>query len=93
MPSSQARRRTAGEAIGLSPGARVGAHAVLGRGCQIESDARVEGAILWANCRVGQEAAVSGAIAGRHVHIGRGATVGEGALLGDKTSLTDYCKV
>jgi NDP-sugar pyrophosphorylase family protein len=81
------------DGVVVRAGARVGAHAVLGRGCQIESDARVEGAILWANCRVGQEAAVSGAIAGRHVHIGRGATVGEGALLGDKTSLTDYCKV
>jgi mannose-1-phosphate guanylyltransferase len=74
-------------------GAHVGPHAVLGRGCQIETDARVESSILWANGRVGQDAIVTGAIAGRHVHIGRGATVGDGAVLGDKTSLTDYSKV
>jgi UDP-3-O-[3-hydroxymyristoyl] glucosamine N-acyltransferase len=53
----------------------------------------VEGAILWANGRVGPEAVVGAAIGGRHVHVGRGATVAAGAVLGDKTALTDYSKV
>ena len=81
------------EGVVVRAGARVGPHSVVGRGSQIENDARVEGAILWGNCRVGQDAVVSEAIAGRHVHIGRGATVASGAVLGDKTSLTDYSKV
>jgi NDP-sugar pyrophosphorylase family protein len=74
-------------------GATVGPYTVLGRGCHVEQDARVEGAIVWANGRIGPEAAVGAAIAGRHVHVGRGATVGAGAVLGDKTSLTDFSKV
>jgi len=81
------------DGVVVRAGARIGPHSVVGRGCQIETDAKVEGAILWANCRVGEEAVVSEVIAGRHVHIGRGATVSGGAVLGDKTSLTDYCKV
>ncbi len=81
------------DGVVVRAGARIGPHSVVGRGCQIETDAKVEGAILWANCRVGEEAVVSEAIAGRHVHVGRGATVSSGAVLGDKTSLTDYCKV
>jgi NDP-sugar pyrophosphorylase family protein len=74
-------------------GATVGPYTVLGRGCHVEQDARVEGAIVWANGRIGPEAAVGAAIAGRHVHVGRGVTVGAGAVLGDKTSLTDFSKV
>ena len=64
-----------------------------GRGCQVETDARVSGAIFWHNGRVGQDAVVIDAIAGRNVHVGRGATVGAGAVLGDKTAITDYSKV
>ena len=81
------------EGVVVRAGARVGPYAVLGRGCQVEADARVTSSILWANGRVGQDAEVAGAIAGRNVHIGRGASVGPGAVLGDKTSLTDYSKV
>jgi mannose-1-phosphate guanylyltransferase len=81
------------EGVVVRAGARVGAYSVLGRGCQVEADARVDGSILWANCRVGEEAVVTDAIAGRQVHVGRGAALGTGAVLGDKTSLTDYSKV
>ena len=81
------------EGVIVRAGARVGPYSVLGRGCQIEADARVDGAILWANGRVGQDAVVTDAIAGRNVHVGRGATVGPGAVLGDKTALTDFSKV
>jgi mannose-1-phosphate guanylyltransferase len=81
------------EGVVVRAGARVGPYSVLGRGCQIETDARVDGAIFWANGRVGQEAVVADALAGRNVHVGRGATVGAGAVLGDKTTLTDFSKV
>ena len=81
------------DGVVVRAGARIGPLSVLGRGCHIEADARVDASILWANTRVGQEASVTGAIAGRNVHIGRGAAVGTGAVLGDKTSLTDYSKV
>ena len=65
---------------------------MLGAGCYIEEKARVENSILWAHTRVGAGAQVSGTIAGRGSHIGRSAEVGAGAVLGDKTSLTDYSR-
>lgn len=73
-------------------GARVGAYSVLGRSCVVEADARVEGSILWANSRLGAESSITGSIAGRHVHVGRGAAVRDGAVLGDKTSVTDFSR-
>ena len=48
------------EGVVVRAGARVGPYSVLGRGCQVEADARVEGAIFWHNGRVGQEAVVTG---------------------------------
>ncbi len=81
------------EGVVVRAGARVGPYTVLGRGCQVEANARVDGAIFWSNGRVGQEAVVADAIAGRNVHVGRGTTVGPGAVLGDKTAITDYSKV
>lgn len=81
------------EGVVVRYGAKIGPYSVLGRGCHVEPDAQITGSILWANGRVGQEAIVTGAIAGRHVHVGRGVTVSAGAVIGDKTSLTDYSKV
>ena len=73
----------------IKPGAQV-INSVIGPGCYIEEKARVENSILWAHTRVGANAQVMGAIIGRGCHIGRSVQVGCGAVLGDKTSLTDY---
>ena len=51
--------------------------------------ATVRGSIVWANGRIGREALVEDAILGRHCHVGRAATVGAGAVLGDKSVVTD----
>jgi mannose-1-phosphate guanylyltransferase len=81
------------DGVVVRSGASVGPYSVLGRGCLVEQDSRVDGAIVWGNGRIGPEATVGAAIAGRHVHIGRGAAVAAGAVLGDKTVLTDFSKV
>ncbi|HEV7843519.1 MAG TPA: NDP-sugar synthase [Pyrinomonadaceae bacterium] len=73
----------------IKPGAQV-INSVVGPGCYIEEKARVENSILWAHARVGANAQVFGSVAGRGSHIGRSVQVGAGAVLGDKTSLTDY---
>jgi mannose-1-phosphate guanylyltransferase len=73
----------------IKPGAQV-VNSVIGAGCFIEERARVENSVLWAHTRVGTNAQVYETIAGRGCHIGRSAQVGSGAVLGDKTSLTDY---
>ena len=81
------------EGVLVKTGARIGPYSVLGRQCQVEEDARIDGAIIWQNGRIGRDAVVERAVLGRNCHIGRSAAVGAGAVLGDKSSLTDYTRV
>ena len=76
----------------VKAGARVGPYAVLGRQTQVEEDAVVERAILWPNCRVGSRASVADATLGRQCHVGRNVSLNGGAVLGDKTTLTDFTR-
>ena len=78
-----------GDDCQIKPGAQI-INSVLGQGCFVEERARVENSVIWPHTRIGTAAEVSGAIVGRGCHIGRSAVVGPGAVLGDKTSLTDY---
>ncbi|MCL4811338.1 MAG: NDP-sugar synthase [Vicinamibacteraceae bacterium] len=80
------------EGVVVKAGARVGPYSVLGRLTHLEDGARVDGAIVWANSWIGRDAVVSGATLGRNCHVGRSAVVGAGAVLGDKTVLTDFTK-
>lgn len=73
----------------IKPGAQI-INSVLGQGCYIEEKARVENSVIWSHTRVGAGAQISSAIIGRGCHVGRSAQVGAGAVLGDKSSLTDY---
>ena len=81
------------EGVVVRAGARIGPYTVVGRQTVIEEDARLEAAIEWPNGRIGREASVRDAILGRNCHIGRGVAVAPGAVLGDKTTLTDYSRV
>lgn len=77
------------EGCTIKPGAQI-INSVLGTGCHIEEKARIENSVIWAHARVGSGASISGAIVGRGCLIGRSATVAVGAVLGDKSSITDY---
>jgi NDP-sugar pyrophosphorylase family protein len=65
---------------------------VIGRQTQIEEEATISGSVIWPNCRISREACIRDAIVGRNCHIGRNVSVNSGAVLGDKTTLTDYTK-
>jgi NDP-sugar pyrophosphorylase family protein len=78
-----------GDDCTVKPGAQV-INSVLGPGCYVEEKARVENSVVWAHTRINAGAQLFNAITGRGCYIGRSATVGTGAVLGDKTSLTDY---
>jgi NDP-sugar pyrophosphorylase family protein len=80
------------EGVFIKAGARIGPYSVIGRQTQIEEDATIERAIIWPNCRIGGNAVIQNAIVGRQCHIGRSASVNSGAVLGDKTTLTDFSK-
>ena len=68
-------------------------YSVIGRQCHIEEHAQIDDAVVWANCRISQEAIVRHSIVGRHCHIGRSALVEDGAVLGDKSVVTDYSRL
>ena len=80
------------EGVLVKAGARIGPYAVIGRQCQIEEGAAVEDAIIWQNTRISRDAAVRDAVLGRNCHIGRNVSVNGGAVLGDKSALTDYTR-
>ena len=73
----------------VKPGAQV-INSVLGEGVHVEEKAQIVNSVIWPHTRVGSGAQVSDAVVGRGCHIGRSAQVGAGAVLGDKTNLTDY---
>jgi NDP-sugar pyrophosphorylase family protein len=77
----------------VKAGARVGAYGIIGRQCHLEEQAVVENSIVWTGTRVCQAALIRGAIVGRHCHIGRNAVVENGAMLGDKSVVTDYSRL
>jgi len=81
------------EGVLVKKGARIGPYSVIGRQTQIEEHASIEGSILWPNCRVGEGAVVRDATVGRNCHLGQHVVVGPGAVLGDKTTLTDFTRV
>jgi mannose-1-phosphate guanylyltransferase len=78
-----------GDDCQIKPGAQI-INSVLGQGSFVEERARVEDSVIWPHTRIGTTAEVINAVVGRGCHIGRSTVVGPGAVLGDKTSLTDY---
>ena len=80
------------EGVLVKAGARIGPHSVIGKQTQVEEDAVVDGSIIWPNCRISRDATVRNSIVGRNCHLGRNVIVNDGAVLGDKTTLTDYTR-
>ena len=76
----------------VKPNARV-TNSVIGEGVHIEEKAVVENSVVWSHTRISTQAHVENAIIGRSCHIGRNVIIKSGAVLGDKTSLTDYTRI
>jgi mannose-1-phosphate guanylyltransferase len=79
--------------VTIDEGATVGPNVVVGRGCHIAANAVVESTILWSECHIGASAVVRGAALGHGCRIGASAVVSPGAVLGDRTTITDFTKV
>jgi len=76
----------------IKPNARI-INSVIGKGVLVEEKAVIENSVVWSHTRVSNSAEIHNAVVGRSCHIGKNAIVSDGAVLGDKTSLTDYTKV
>lgn len=68
-------------------------NSVIGEGVHIEEKAVIENSVIWAHTRISSQAHIKNAIIGRSCFVGKNAIVTGGAVLGDKTSLTDYTKI
>ena len=77
----------------VKAGARMLPYSVIGRQTHVEEAAVIEESIIWPNGWIGREAQIAGSILGRNCHIGRNAVIEAGAVLGDKTVITDYSKL
>ncbi len=76
----------------IKPNAKI-FNSVIGKGVLVEEKSIIENSVIWSHTRIASGAEIKNAIIGRSCHIGKNATVSDGAVLGDKTSLTDYTKV
>jgi NDP-sugar pyrophosphorylase family protein len=76
----------------IKPNAKI-INSILGTGVHVEEKAEIENSVIWAHTRVSNSAKIQNAVIGRSCYIGKNAVVKNGAVLGDKTSLTDYTKV
>jgi NDP-sugar pyrophosphorylase family protein len=77
----------------IDRGARIGRYSVIGKNCHVAPGAVVDGAILWPGTRVDEGARVGAALCGSHCHIGANADVGDAAVLGERSVVTDYSKL
>ena len=68
-------------------------NSVIGEKVHIEEKAEIENSVIWAHTRIDSGAKINGAVVGRGSYIGRNVIISDGAVLGDKTSLTDYTKI
>ncbi len=81
-----------GEGCIIKPSAKI-INSVLGAGVHVEERAVIANSVIWAHTHIAASAEISDAVIGRSCYVGSRAIVGKGAVLGDKTSLTDYTKV
>lgn len=81
-----------GEDCTIKSGAQI-RDSVIGPGVLVEEKAVIENSVIWAHSRISSSAEIRNAIVGRSCHVGRNVTISDGAVLGDKTSLSDYTKV
>ena len=81
------------DGVVVKSGARIMPYSVVGRQTHVDESAVVERSIIWPNGWVGREAHITGSILGRNCHVGRSAVLTDGAVLGDKTVITDYSKL
>ncbi len=68
-------------------------NSVIGQGVFIEEKVTIENSVIWAHTRISSGSHISDSTIGRSCHIGRNCLVTNGAVLGDKTLLTDYTQV
>jgi mannose-1-phosphate guanylyltransferase len=76
----------------VKAGATIGPYSVVGAGCRIAERAHLDAAIVWPNTTVGADSKLSGAVIGRNCALGAHVEIGDGAMIGDHSVVTDYSR-
>ncbi len=88
-----------GKHVVVKQSARLRSHCVIGDGCVLNEEARLEDSVLWAGVSVGSSARLSGAVVcsgarlADEVVVHEGAAVGEGASLGAGSTVRSDARV
>jgi NDP-sugar pyrophosphorylase family protein len=75
--------------VKIGSGVRI-ENSVIGRNCKIDHGAHVIDSVVWSGNTIDSDARVIGSVLGKGCYIGHAATLRPGAVLGDKTVVTDY---
>lgn len=86
------RNSIIGENCIIKPSAKI-INSVIGAGVHIEEKSVIENSVIWAHTRISSQSHIQNAIIGRSCYLGKNVSVSSGAVLGDKTSLTDYTQI
>jgi NDP-sugar pyrophosphorylase family protein len=68
-------------------------NSVIGRNCKLDEGVHVIDSVLWAGTTIDADARVAGSLIGKGCYIGRSVGLKPGAVLGDKTVVTDYSQL
>ena len=66
---------------------------MIGRNCKIDEGAHIIDSVVWSGNTIDGHARVIGSLVGKGCYIGPSATLRPGAVLGDKTVVTDFSQL
>jgi NDP-sugar pyrophosphorylase family protein len=78
--------------VKLAPGVRI-SNSVIGRNCKIDEGAQIVDSVIWSGNTIDADARVVESLVGKGCYIGRAASLRSGAVLGDKSVVTDYSQL
>jgi mannose-1-phosphate guanylyltransferase len=78
--------------VKIAPGVRI-SNSVIGRNCKIDEGAQIVDSVIWSGNTIDADARVFESLIGKGCYIGRAASLRPGAVLGDKSVVTDYSQL
>src|SRR5689334_16103783 len=74
--------------VKIAAGVRI-SNSVIGRNCKLDEGAQIIDSVIWSGNTIDADARVVESLVGKGCYIGRSATLRAGAVLGDKSVVTD----
>jgi mannose-1-phosphate guanylyltransferase len=78
--------------VKIAAGVRI-EKSVIGRNCKIDEGAHIVDSVVWSGNTIDGNARIAGSLLGKGCYIGHSATLRPGAVLGDKTVVTDFSQL